>query len=245
MDTPPESAAAGGRLVKETYFPTQIYFRDLPDAAALNGQLKAAILAWRDSDPDGIERSNVRRAGAWHSPVDMHAKREYDGLTRQIFETMQLVYDDLGYDPEYEPVCDSMWANVSPRHAFNRHHTHPNVLWSGVYYVQSPENCGRIYFSDPRPQAQVLIPRFVPEQERKRDAWSEVYYEPVEGRVILFPAWLIHEVQPNLTEREGQEGCRISVSFNFFQRRREAATADALAQGAFREIVARDLRGKG
>jgi uncharacterized protein (TIGR02466 family) len=29
-----------------------------------------------------------------------------------------------------------MWANINPPGGYNRAHTHPNSLWSGVYYVK-------------------------------------------------------------------------------------------------------------
>ena len=34
----------------------------------------------------------------------------------------------------------------------------------------------------------------------------------------MFPSWLVHEVQPNLTEVQGDDGLRISVSANIFFR---------------------------
>lgn len=34
-------------------------------------------------------------------------------------------------------------------------------------------------------------------------------YEPVPGRLILFPAWLQHGVEPNLSDAD-----RVVVSFN-------------------------------
>lgn len=204
-------------LAKELYFPTQIYFRDIPDVEAVNRELKQHIYAWRTADPEGIVRSNMKQAGSWHSAVDMHTRPEFQEFRRMVTATVQLVYDDLGYDPAYRAECDNMWANINPRHGFNRHHTHPNVLWSGVYYVQVPDNAGRIYFDDPRVQAQALIPRFAPERERSRETWAEVYYDPAPGRILLFPAWLSHEVQPNLSEREGEAADRISIAFNYIQ----------------------------
>ena len=36
--------------------------------------------------------------------------------------------------------------------------------------------------------------------------------EPVVGRIIMFPAWLWHSVEPNKSNE-----LRISVSFNFLQ----------------------------
>jgi hypothetical protein len=43
----------------------------------------------------------------------------------------------------------------------------------------------------------------------------EVRFEPLEGRLIMFPGWLPHEVEPNLSEEE--DNIRISISFNFSQ----------------------------
>ncbi len=209
-----------GRLIREVYFPTLIYFQDVPDAGALNEAIKPQIYAWRDADGEGIVRSNVRGTGAWHSRVDMHERAEYAGLVDRILAAARPIYEEMGYDPAYEPAIDNMWANVSPRSGFNRGHIHPNVLWSGVYYVQAPPGAGRIYFTDPRPQALAITPRYIPDTPRRALAWSEVYYEPVEGRMILFPAWLMHEVEPNLSELEGPAADRISVSFNLVQRRR-------------------------
>ena len=149
----------------------------------------------------------------------MHVRTEFTPLLLEIFEMVQGVFDDQGYDREFEPVCDSMWANINPRYAYNRHHTHPHALWSGAYYVQTPDNCGLLYFNDPRPQTQILTPYFDP-QRRPMETWNEVYYQPQAGRLIVFPAWLVHAVQPNLSDLKGEQGERISVSFNFHQRRR-------------------------
>lgn len=62
------------------------------------------------------------------------------------------------------------------------------------------------------------------DDEGRREArnWTEVYFEPIEGRLLLFPSWLMHEVEPNLAAETGDAGDRISISFNIMQRRRDA-----------------------
>jgi uncharacterized protein (TIGR02466 family) len=214
-------------VMKEVYFPTPIYFVDLPDVEELNRAVRQHVYAWRDQDSAGIVRSNVARVGSWHSQLDMQHREDFRELTIRIVGVVQQIYDTEGYDPAFMAKCDNMWANISPKYGYNRNHTHPGVLWSGVYYVQTPAESGRIFFSDPRPQAQVIQPRFDPDNPRGANAWSEVYFQPIEGRLILFPAWLVHEVEPNMTDAEGPDADRISVSFNFFQQRREStATAN-------------------
>ncbi len=220
-DDPSGGAPDTGKLVWEQYFPTFVCYRDLAGSKPLNRALRARIQAWRREDPDGIHRSNAKQAGSWHSRLDMHQREEYRDLTSHIFAAAEEIFDSLGYDPAYGPALDNMWANVSPRHGFNRHHIHPNTLWSGVYYVQAPPEAGRILFRDLRPQAQILTPRYVRGEARRRELWNEVYFQPIEGRLVLFPSWLPHEVEPNLTELDGPAGERISVSFNFIQQRRD------------------------
>jgi uncharacterized protein (TIGR02466 family) len=100
----------------------------------------------------------------------------------------------------------SCWAIVNGKLAFNSVHNHPNSILSGVYYLQAPENCGGIFFSDPRPASQMLIP---PVKEFNLWTFPKVSYKPHEGTMLLFPSWLLHGVEMNVSEE-----VRISVSFN-------------------------------
>ena len=254
------------RMARDYFFPTPVYYTDLVQGPGINARLVVDIRAWRDRDPGGTFRSNTPQLGGWHSATDMHLRAEFTDLTREIFELLHGVFTDQGYDDDYEPVCDSMWANINPRGAFNRHHTHPHALWSGVYYVRTPDDCGLLCLTDPRPQAHVITPYFDPKR-RSAHTWGEVYYQPRAGRLIAFPGWLVHSTHPNLASvspeaRTGSEtgeaqgkgakaggegaapeeegGCaleRISVSFNFRQRRKGIDPAAAPAN----EVVRADL----
>ncbi|MFT5174757.1 MAG: hypothetical protein ACI8W7_002946 [Gammaproteobacteria bacterium] len=228
-------SAAAKTMSRDLFFPTPIFYTDLHDGVAINAHIASLIYQWRVDDPHGELRTNEPQSGGWHSRTQMHTRREYDPLTAQIFEFIHGVFIDMGYDPDFEPACDSMWANINPRHASNRQHTHPRALWSGVYYVQTPADCGLLYFSDPRAQAQVMPP-YYDLQRRPADTWHEVHYQPIAGRLVVFPAWLPHAVQPNMSTLLGTQGDRISVSFNFHQQRKRNssqhhATCAATDQG--------------
>ncbi len=193
------------RMARDYFFPTPVYYTDLAQARDLNAGLVADIRAWRERDPGGTFRSNVPQLGGWHSATDMHLRAEFTALTREIFELIHGVFTDQGYDDAYEPACDSMWANVNPPGAFNRHHTHPHALWSGVYYVRTPDDCGLLCLTDPRPQAHVITPYFDPKR-RSAHTWGEVYHQPRAGRLVAFPGWLVHSTQPNVAGRNGRAG---------------------------------------
>lgn len=95
----PQGTANSPTLTREIFFPTMIYYRDLPEAAALNAAIKPHIYRWREEDQTGIVRSNVRAVGAWHSGLDMAVRPEYRALVDVILACARVVFDDLGYDP--------------------------------------------------------------------------------------------------------------------------------------------------
>lgn len=209
------------KLVLETYFPTLLAFQDWPDSLDLNTHLKEQIYALKKSDPKGIERSNMQRIGAWHSKTNLNHLPEFADFTARVTAAVQDYFDQLGYDPAWKATCDNMWANVSPKYAYNRSHSHGGSLCSGVYYVQASSDSGRINFVDPREQA-VIKPHYTEEALKNRaHTWTKVYYDPIPGRIILFPGWLRHDVDPNMSDAEGDAGDRISISFNFYQKRPE------------------------
>ena len=110
-------------------------------------------------------------------------------------------------DIEYEKFeITGCWANINPTGGVNTPHTHPNNFLSGVYYVQTQPGADSIFFSDPRPQASVVLP---PTKKENVYAANEVSFDAKDGRMIVFPSWLTHGVPANRSNRD-----RISISFN-------------------------------
>jgi uncharacterized protein (TIGR02466 family) len=190
---------------RELFFPTPIYVQDIGNPV-FNQKLEQDIIAWSNRDK-GIQRTNVN---GWHSTSDMANYPEYKELVTILFKAQQHIYKEEHLDSE--PFLGNMWANINPPGGYNRTHIHPNSLWSGVYYVKTPKNCGHLKLEDPRSVSLMTRPRQVPGEQPSR-LWREVHYEPVAGRLIMFPAWLNHCVDPNQSN-----DVRISVSFNFMQK---------------------------
>ena len=198
-------------------FPIPIFYHDLKNSNEINLKLKNLIFDWKDKDK-GVERSNVL---GWHSKDDMHTKNYFNFFTDEINNIQNEIHLTEEYANNTELRVENMWANINHKYSYNRFHTHPGSLWSGVYYVQSPPNCGSILFK--------LVDRDLygtPTYEkdnidRQTHQWQTIEYKPIEGRVILFPSWLGHEVQQNLTDVEGENGNRISISFNTIQKIKE------------------------
>ncbi len=194
-------------MITEYHFPTPVYIQEVPNAVELNHHLEKHVLQWNKNDPKGVAKTNVN---GWHSTTDMNLKEEYNPLTKELFAMQYKIYTK-----EYltqKPVLGNMWANINYPGGFNRPHLHPNALFSGVYWIKAPENSGKLMLYEPRPGVHTTMPN------RKKgklppQLWREIHYTPKAGMMVMFPAWLWHEVRPNESN-----DIRISVSFNFLQR---------------------------
>ena len=192
-------------MIRELFFPTPIYIADLNEEG-LNEQLERDIIAWANRDK-GLNRTNIK---GWHSTTNMNELPEYKRLIDLLFEAQRTIYQQEHLDSE--PYLGNMWANINPPGAMNRAHMHPNSLWSGVYYVKALPNSGHLKVEDPRSIAAMSRPR-QKEGPTPSRLWRETHFEPKAGRLIMFPAWLVHCVDPN-----NSNDIRISISFNFMQR---------------------------
>ena len=190
---------------RDLLFPTPVYIADIKHPT-LNQELERDIVAWSKQDK-GMTRTNVK---GWHSTTNMHELPQFKKLVNMLYDCQKTVYEQEYY--ESEPFLGNMWANINPPGGMNRAHQHPNSLWSGVYWIKTPKNCGQLKIDDPRSVACMTRPR--QKDTKKPDRlWRETHYEPVAGRCIMFPSWLMHCVDPNESN-----DIRISVSFNFLQK---------------------------
>ena len=189
-------------MIKEQFFPTTIYGKDVK----LDNELFAnEIIEWSKRDP-GVKKTNRK---CWHSTTEMHKMPVFEPLVKELFVMMNDIWKEERIDRE--PVLGNMWANINPPGGYNAPHVHPNSLFSGVYYIKSLKNSGRLSCIDPRPGVQLNMPTRK-KGELPKYLWREVNLEPKEGRIIMFPYYLWHSVEPNESN-----DIRISVSFNFIQ----------------------------
>ena len=190
------------QLLKEQFFPTIIYGKDLQ---LDNETLARHVIEWSKSD-EGVKRTNMN---GWHSTTDMHIKPEYKVLVDELYQMQHEIFQEEWLDRR--PKLGNMWANINYSGGYNRPHVHPNCLFSGVYYVKTQPQCGELVVNDPRPGIQTMMPTRKSGQPPKH-LWREAHIEPIQGRLIMFPAWLWHCVEENKSN-----DMRISVSFNFVQ----------------------------
>ncbi|MFQ5784705.1 MAG: 2OG-Fe(II) oxygenase family protein [Alphaproteobacteria bacterium] len=182
-------------------FPTLVWAHELEaaDYEPINRDILAALDAIRAERPELTPTSN------WQTPNDLQNNAAFAGLLAQVDLASKSILHFLGVDYENFEVT-GCWANVRPKGASHQLHVHPNNYLSGVYYVQAEDGVDSIAFHDPRSQINVISPKF---KERNAHNAKKVMINVRTGVMLLFPAWLVHAVEPTTGEN-----LRISVSFN-------------------------------
>jgi uncharacterized protein (TIGR02466 family) len=93
------------------------------------------------------------------------------------------------------------WANINAPGSRNTFHTHKEDEFSCVYYLQGTDT-GDLRFPNPA--------NLLGDCSKTSPFTRDFLFAPNDGDLILFPSWLPHEVEPNLSNRE-----RINIAFNF------------------------------
>ena len=201
-------------------FSTPIITQDVPDADKLNAELRAVITQRSKTHPS-MQHSNL---GGWQSSWDMDRwggapAIKLLAIGRNLANKMTTDRDGnagRGPHPEHFAVTwvSNMWANVNRSGHGNEFHSHPGAFWSGVYYVDdggiadNPGLGGELEFMDPRG----ALPLMNAPHLRMVGSFSAGATErvaPKAGRLVMFPAWLMHQVRPYNGDAE-----RMSIAFN-------------------------------
>jgi uncharacterized protein (TIGR02466 family) len=196
-------------------FATPLVIATLPEAEAVNAELKRIILA-REATSESVQRSNH---GGWQSTWDLHQwggapMQKVLGFVRSMVD--QMTVDRAGNRLQIAWRINS-WANVNRQGHGNQFHTHPGGFWSASYYVDDggigadPSLGGEFEVQDPRGVATVMYAPYLTFPGPDGAALGEAQrLPPRPGMAVVFPSWLSHGVRPYRGTRE-----RISIAINF------------------------------
>ena len=203
-------------------FATPLIILSVPDAEALNVELRRVIEQREKSHPS-TQHSNL---GGWQSSWDMD---RWGGapaikLMAVVRNLANRVTTDrkgnpgTGPHPGFFAVTwhGNMWANINRSGHGNEYHSHPGAYWSAVYYVDDggiaadPSLGGELEFMDPRgPLPAMNAPHLGVAMAGGLTAGATERVPPKAGRLVMFPAWMMHQVRPYRGTAQ-----RISIACN-------------------------------
>lgn len=186
------------------FFPTPVWALQLENYKNVNEEMYAYIKQEQNIDKDGVSKSNIK---GWHSKDFNLNEPEPQNFISLILPSIEKLMTDMNWDKKKQKVkINNMWAIINVGGSANLRHQHGNSTISGAYYVRAPKNCGDIIFYDPRPAPVYSHPNAVSPNSLNAQVNG---ITPKEGALVLFPSYLDHSVNENLSNDE-----RIVISFN-------------------------------
>jgi uncharacterized protein (TIGR02466 family) len=179
-------------------FPTKIWAFEIEDKASLTPFVKMLYDMREQSLGKAGGESFYYSKGSWQS-VNLLIVPQFNALLSTIGENVSVA---LASDQDDRPVkgieFKEVWGNINPPNTNIHEHLHIGADYSGVLYLQTPENCGNIRFRDPRLHYETIFQT------------PDVEINPNVGRMILFPGWLRHAIGINQSNHD-----RVGIAFNF------------------------------
>lgn len=154
------------------------------------GRVVANESGWQS---DSIERGNVL----------------FDSLTLKLQKLLYVAMrEGMGIHQDSRVSFGNFWINIAQPGAYMRTHIHPMSVYSGVVYLKTPVNSGRIFFEDDQHRTLELYSR-TPKAVEATLQYHSYFFDPKPGTLLLFPATLPHFVEKNKSEED-----RVTIAFN-------------------------------
>ena len=174
---------------------TRLFYENYTNHENLNNLIMGEIEELRKKDPKGMPGGN---AGCWRSAERYKCETE---LYKAI-SLMLSTWCDHYFPKQPMDATITYWTNVNEPGSCNLFHSHyrADADISGVYYVQGKDT-GIIRFSTHEQMNKMIRPG--------QPYANMIGHDPREGDLLMFPSYLLHDVDVNRSERQ-----RISIAFN-------------------------------
>ena len=191
------------KILRGAILHTDFWCSTLPGCDALNARLLEEIRQHQEQEPSAAGGSNP---GCWRGHRDYE---NWPTIRDYIIHKLKLIhrhYVNLGTScSPLEDLPDERfefeyWTNVNEPGSTNAIHCHAKWHWSGVYYVQAKDTGPIAFYS--QPYLNQNLTRGLP-------FGQSFTVEPLDGQVLMFPSYLLHEVLQNTSDRQ-----RINLGIN-------------------------------
>ena len=152
-----------------------------------------------------IGESFSNKGGSWQSPP-LNVTNKDDLIQNLLINCLS----EFTVLKKSTKLYISAWIGINKPGSYNSKHVHPRSDLSGVLWIKTPENCGNIVFDSPVAfQTHQETESYTDEFLSKTNYNHNYYFNPIKGRMLIFPSHLEHSVDPSESDED-----RISVSFN-------------------------------
>ena len=162
------------------------------------------VKEYKEQNP--TKETPLSNIAGYQSPSTLQGVEELRPLFEYICQMGFKSIADLDFI-DCDIALTEAWLNINDsRQCMNSEHVHGDVF-SGVFYLSAPDESGKLVIQNPA--INKMWKGCSLTSQKNQFTGESIRIEPVEGNIILFPAYLPHSVETNNHDEE-----RISISFN-------------------------------
>ena len=120
-------------------FPSSVHLIDIENYDVVKEEALSFIYKEQENNPSSVTYSN---RGGWQSHLYYH---QWDNIIKKIVDKGVSKHSEFYLD--YKKLeYSALWFNINKKGNYNYSHQHPRCDLSGVLWIKTPPNCGRLIF---------------------------------------------------------------------------------------------------
>ena len=187
----------GSSYDQVSLFPTVVHVLEVDNFRDIDQQLINFAYKCRKENPGRI----VSNVGGWQSHV---MGVDDDPIDRVLLDTI------INLPIKSTSAKITKWININSPGSFNSTHVHSGSHLSGVFWIKCPYKSGDLILDSPfNFSSYDEMKNYEDDFKFKNNIYETYKLFPQEGKIVIFPSHIHHEVSANLSKDD-----RISVAFN-------------------------------
>jgi uncharacterized protein (TIGR02466 family) len=178
------------------YFSCPIYLIDRPDFLQIVSEVSEESL---ETQRQSQKLDEIYPAIMTESYFNDPRLAEFSGF---VGSTAWNILNEQGYAMQNKALSfTEMWTQEHYKHSSMEQHVHGSGSQIvGFYFLETPENCSRVVFHDPRAgKVQVDLPE--QDVNMATPASKMINFEPKQGMLIFTNSWLAHSFTRHVSEK--------------------------------------------
>lgn len=144
-----------------------------------------------------------------YGKYNLHEMEEFNSFKQFVLSKGMEFLELMGFDSTKVPWKPFMFANSFLEGSNHPKHLHSQCTLSGIFYLKTPPGSSNIIFHPNQPFKDFFDYMFFVKDSNNWYAAQNAQYIPQPGLLLIWPAWLYHEVPPNNSKEP-----RVSIVFN-------------------------------
>jgi uncharacterized protein (TIGR02466 family) len=197
------------------YFPSSVYLVQKPEFLEVVNEVSEEALSKITHD--------VHEIYPMHNTDNYVGDPRLEGFCTYLWQSGWDILQSQGYDmTNVSVMVDAVWTQEHHKHSLMEQHVHGfGTQLVGFYFLETPENCSRAMFHDPRGgKVQINLPEA--DMSVATPASNIINFLPEPGMMLISNAWLPHSFG-----RHGSDQPIKFVHFNLSVRYNQTCAAPA------------------